>query len=120
MFFWDESGFRADTVHGKTWGRRGQTPVIKRPGQRQSISAASAVNARGGFWFCTYAGALNADRFVDLRRQMMARRLNSMYFVILFPRQPSLIFEVDTEANHIGRTAVFVVAGVIYMLEIGC
>ncbi len=120
VFFWDESGFRADTVHGKTWGRRGQTPVIKRPGQRQSISAASAVNARGGFWFCTYAGALNADRFVDLRRQMMARRLNSMYFVILFPRQPSLIFEVDTEANHIGRTAVFVVAGVIYMLEIGC
>ena len=20
IFFWDESGFRADTVHGKTWG----------------------------------------------------------------------------------------------------
>ena len=23
------------------------------PGQRQSISAASAVNAKGAFWFCT-------------------------------------------------------------------
>jgi transposase len=23
VFFWDESGFRADTVHGKTWGARG-------------------------------------------------------------------------------------------------
>jgi hypothetical protein len=22
VFFWDESGFRADTVHGKTWGER--------------------------------------------------------------------------------------------------
>lgn len=70
-FCWDESGFRADSVHGKTWGLRGQTPVIERPGQRQSISAASAVNARGGFWFCTYAGALNADLFVDLLRPMM-------------------------------------------------
>lgn len=30
VFFWDESGFRADTVHGKTWGVRGQTPVVER------------------------------------------------------------------------------------------
>src|ERR1035437_6705084 len=41
IFFWDESGFRADSVHGKTWGVRGQTPVVHRPGQRQSISARS-------------------------------------------------------------------------------
>ena len=53
VYFWDESGFRADTVHGKTWALRGKTPVIQRPGQRQSISAASAVNAKGGFWLAT-------------------------------------------------------------------
>ena len=61
VYFWDESGFRADSVHGKTWGKKGQTPVVERPGQRQSISAASAVNARGGFWYCTYQGGLNAE-----------------------------------------------------------
>ena len=71
MYFWDESGFRADSVHGKTWGRKGQTPVVERPGQRQSISAASAVNARGGFWYCTYQGGLNAEAFVSLLRRMM-------------------------------------------------
>jgi transposase len=49
VYFWDESGFRADTVHGKTWGVKGQTPVVDRPGQRQSISAASAVNSKGAF-----------------------------------------------------------------------
>jgi hypothetical protein len=54
VYFWDESGFRADAVHGKTWG----TPVVERPGQRQSISAASAVNARGALWYCTYEGRL--------------------------------------------------------------
>ena len=72
VFFWDESGFRADTVHGKTWGVKGQTPVVERPGQRQSISAASAVNARGGFWYCTYEGGLNGDLFVTLLRRMMS------------------------------------------------
>ena len=51
VYFWDESGFRADTVHGKTWGLKGQTPVIERPGQRQSISAASAdVNSDPTDW----------------------------------------------------------------------
>ena len=24
VYFWDESGFRADAVHGKTWGQRGE------------------------------------------------------------------------------------------------
>ena len=23
VYFWDESGFRADGVHGKTWGKKG-------------------------------------------------------------------------------------------------
>lgn len=74
ILFWDESGFRADTVHGKTWGLRGQTPIVYRPGQRQSISAASAVGPRGEFWFCTYAGGLNGELFVQLLRQLMHRR----------------------------------------------
>lgn len=82
VFFWDESGFRADTVHGKTWAVRGQTPVVHRPGQRQSISAASAVNANGAFWFCTYEGALNAEGFVELLQKMMRYRKKPVHLVL--------------------------------------
>jgi transposase len=82
VFFWDESGFRADTVHGRTWGVRGHTPVVARPGQRQSISAASAVNARGGFWYCTYQGGLTAELFVRLLRKMMSPRVKPIHLVI--------------------------------------
>lgn len=82
IFFWDESGFRADTVHGKTWGVRGKTPVVERPGQRQSISAASAVNAKGAFWFCTYKGALNAELFVILLKKMMRYRRRPVHLVV--------------------------------------
>jgi len=74
VYFLDESGFRADTVHGKTWGVKGQTPVVERPGQRQSISAASAVNSKGAFWYCTYQGGLDAELFVVLMRRMMRHR----------------------------------------------
>lgn len=82
VFFWDESGFRADTVHGKTWGVRGQTPVVQRPGQRQSVSAASAVTAQGAFWFCVYEGALNGELFVELLKKMMHRRRKPVHLIL--------------------------------------
>ena len=62
--------------------RKGQTPVVERPGQRQSISAASAVNARGGFWYCTYQGGLNAALFVTLLRKMMRHRTKPVHLVV--------------------------------------
>src|ERR1700693_1939659 len=72
VFFWDESGFRADAVHGRTWGVKGQTPVVDRPGQRQSISAASVVkayvlSAKGRLtlhFLPGYAPELNPDELV--------------------------------------------------------
>ena len=82
VYFWDESGFRADTVHGKTWGKKGETPVVARPGQRQSISAASAVNSKGAFWYSTYQGGLNAQLFVKLLKQMMRHRGKPVHLVV--------------------------------------
>ena len=82
VFFWDESGFRADAVHSRTWGKKGQTPIVQRPGQRQTISAASAVNAKGGFWYCTYEGGLTAELFVHLLRRLMRHRVRPVHLVV--------------------------------------
>lgn len=82
IYFWDESGFRADAVHGKTWGAKGQTPVVAIPGQRQSISAASAISAKGAFWFTTYAGGLTGDRFVTLLRQLLRGRRKPLHVIL--------------------------------------
>jgi transposase len=82
IFFWDEAGFRADTVHGRTWGVEGQTPIVERPGQRQTISAASAVNAKGAFWYSTYEGGLNAALFIILLRKMMRGRKRPVHLIL--------------------------------------
>ena len=82
IYFWDEAGFRADAVHGKTWSVRGKTPVVNRPGQRQSVSAASAVNAKGAFWFATYQGGLTGELFVTLLKQLMHRRKKPLHLVV--------------------------------------
>lgn len=82
IYFWDESGFRADAVQGRTWGVKGRTPEVKVPGQRQSVSAASAVNSKGAFWFVTYKGALNALRFVGFLKQLMKHRKKPLVLIL--------------------------------------
>lgn len=82
IYFWDESGFRADAIQGKTWGVKGQTPVVEVPGTRQSISAASAVNASGAFWFVTYKGGMTAELFVELLKHIMRGRRKPLFLVL--------------------------------------
>ena len=56
--------------------------MVERPGQRQSVSAASAVTAQGAFWFCIYEGALNGELFVELLKQMMYRRRKPVHLIL--------------------------------------
>jgi transposase len=56
IFFLDEAGIRSDAALGRTWGVRGQTPVVETTGRRQSVNAISAVNTLGAFWYATSQG----------------------------------------------------------------
>lgn len=107
FIFWDKSGFHADTVHGKTWAMRGETPVVHRPGQRQSISAASAVNSKGAFWFKTYKGDLTGKLFVDLLHQLMYRRKKPLHWIVDGPPAHKKAVVKDT-CNHLLENCSFV------------
>lgn len=50
IFFLDEAGFSSEPILGRSYGLKGQTPIVKTTGQRQKVSAISAVSAKGGFW----------------------------------------------------------------------
>ena len=52
------------------------------PGQRQSVSAASAVNARGGFWFATYKGGMNSGLFIEMLKILMHRRRKPLILIL--------------------------------------
>jgi transposase len=82
IYFLDEAGFRSDPVLGRTYGLKGSTPVVTTSGQRQSINAISAVNARGGFWYNVYSGKLNASRFVEFLKDFMRGRRERVFLVV--------------------------------------
>ena len=71
VYFWDEFGLSRRCGAGHDVGRQRADPGGVGAGQRQGISAASAVSAKGAFWFATYAGGLNGTLFVTLLRRMM-------------------------------------------------
>ena len=82
IFFLDEAGVRSDQVLGRTWGLRGQTPEVPMSGRRQSVSATSAVNARGAFWWAIYSERLNATRFIEHLRAFMRGRKGRVFLVL--------------------------------------
>jgi transposase len=82
IFFLDEAGFQSDASLGRTYGLKGKTPVVQTSGQRQSINAISAVNARGEFWAATYTGKLNAEAFVAFLENFMKSQGGKVFLVV--------------------------------------
>lgn len=82
IFFLDEAGFQSDPPLGRTYGLKGQTPVVVTSGQRQSINVISAVTARGEFWAVTYTGKLNAESFVAFLKDFMKGRSGTAFLVV--------------------------------------
>ena len=109
--FWDESGFRADSVHGTTWSARGATPVVRVPGQRQSVSAASAVTANGAFWFVTYKGGLTGALFVTLLKRLMRGRRRPLHLVLDgLPAHKTLVVKAYVASTN-GKLTLHVLPG---------
>jgi transposase len=82
IFFLDEAGFSSEPNLGRTYGAKGQTPVVRTTGQRQKVNAISAVNAKGAFWCAIYTGKLNAETFVAFLKDFLNGRRNKVFLVV--------------------------------------
>lgn len=71
IFWLDEAAIRSDDPLQRTWGQKGQTPVVQTSGQRQSVSAISAVTNQGAFWYHVYTSRLSADKFIECLREFL-------------------------------------------------
>jgi len=77
LLFLDEAGVRSDNHGGRTWGKKGKTPIVKVVGKKQAVNAISAVGARGEFWplavpqagWDTYKGRFNGDLMVAMLKK---------------------------------------------------
>lgn len=71
VYFLDEAGIRSDHHAGTTWGRVGQTPIVKTTGARHSLNMISAVTAKGLLRLSTFTGGFNAGKFIEFAKKLL-------------------------------------------------
>src|SRR6202030_1836185 len=66
IYFGDAAHIRSDHHAGRTWGAKGDTPIVQATGARHGMSLISAVTARGHMRFMIIdKGSVNADVFIE-------------------------------------------------------
>lgn len=82
IYFEDEAGVRSDYHSGKTWGIRGETPVVKTTGARFSLNMISAITSKGKMKFMTHSGKVNASVFCEFLKRLMHNVTNAIFLIL--------------------------------------
>lgn len=83
MIFWgDESGLRSDHAVGRTYGRKGQTPVIPITGKRFKCKMISAISNKGQLHFMVFREMFNADLFNDFLNRMLRQHREKIFLIV--------------------------------------
>jgi len=78
----DETGLRSDHAAGRSYGLRGQTPIVPGTGRRFSASVLSAISNRGRLHFRVFAGRFQADLFIDFLRRLCRQLGRKLYLIV--------------------------------------
>ena len=81
IYFGDETGMRSDHQAGKSYAPKGETPVIKKTGQRFSLNMISAISNRGHLQFMILEGRFNGEVFQTFLQQLIKYSRQKIYFV---------------------------------------
>lgn len=82
IYFLDEPGFSSEPNLRRTYGLKGETPVVKTSGHRQKVNVISAVNAQGAFWGQVYTPTLKQGNFIEFLKDFMSGRRSKVYLVL--------------------------------------
>jgi transposase len=81
IYFGDETGMRSDHQAGRSYAPAGETPVIKKTGQRFSLNMISAISNRGHLQFMIMDGRFNSEVFQTFLKRMIKHSKQKIYFI---------------------------------------
>ena len=70
IYFVDEAAVCSDAHRGWTWGKIGETPVVRDSGGRFALKLISAVTLRGDRRFSFIEGQMNSARFIQFLKKL--------------------------------------------------
>jgi len=82
IYWGDEMGMRSDHAVGRSYGRRGQTPVISGTGQRFSCNMISAITNKGQLNFMVFKKRFRVDVFLEFLRRLLRQSTRKVFLIV--------------------------------------
>src|ERR1700716_232958 len=83
IYFGDAAHMRSDHHSGRTWGKKGETPVVSSSGARYRMSLISAVTSRGHMRFMIKEkGGVNAEVFIEFLKRLIVGSKRKIFLIV--------------------------------------
>jgi transposase len=83
IYFGDAAHIRSDHHAGRTWGKKGETPILETTGARHAMSLISAITSRGHMRFMIVEkGGVNADVFIEFLKRLIAGAKRAIFLIV--------------------------------------
>jgi transposase len=83
IYFGDAAHIRSDHHAGRTWARKGETPVVEATGARHGMSLISAITSKGRMRFMIKEkGGVNADVFIEFLRRLLIGATRAIFLIV--------------------------------------
>ena len=83
IYFGDAAHIRSDHHAGRTWSKKGKTPIVLTTGQRRGMSMISAITSRGHLRFMIVEdGSVNADTFIEFIKRLLVGAKRKIFLIV--------------------------------------
>ena len=82
IYWADEMGLRSDHAVGRTYGRRGQTPVIPGTGKRFGCNMISAITNREQLNFMVFKKRFSAEVLIDFLKRLIRQSKRKVFLIL--------------------------------------
>src|ERR1022692_590817 len=83
IYFGDAAHIRSDHHAGRTWSKKGETPIVETTGARHGMSLISAISSRGHMRFMIkQQGGVNAAVFIEFLKRLIAGAERTIFLIV--------------------------------------
>jgi len=82
IYWADEMGVRSDHTVGRSYGKRGKTPVIPGTGKRFQCNMISAITNRGRLYFMVFKSRFVSSVFISFLRRLTRQIPRRIYLIV--------------------------------------
>ncbi|MEW6171212.1 MAG: IS630 family transposase [Candidatus Omnitrophota bacterium] len=82
IYWGDEMGLQSNHIRGRTYGKKGQTPVITTTAQRLKCNVISAITNHGKLSFKVFKDKFDYKIFIDFLKRLIKNQKHKIFLII--------------------------------------